>query len=100
MRIGKVIGSVTLNCIHPSLIGVQWKLVVPQMLDDLTDDAEQTPSGGAEELVVYDELGVGLGETIAISEGREAAMPFHPGVKPIDAYAAAILDNVTIRVKR
>ena len=46
-----------------------------------------------EEIVVFDELGAGLGSRIAISEGREAAMPFHPEVKPIDAYNAAILDS-------
>ena len=44
----------------------------------------------------YDELGAGIGSRIAISEGREAAMPFHPEVKPIDAYNAAILDTVRI----
>ena len=29
-----------------------------------------------------------------MSEGREAAMPFYPEVKPIDAYNAAILDTL------
>jgi len=29
-----------------------------------------------------------------ISEGTEAAQPFYPNLKPIDAYAAAILDTV------
>ena len=47
-----------------------------------------------EEIAVFDELGAGLGSRIAISEGREAAMPFHPEVKPIDAYNAAILDRL------
>ena len=101
MRIGRVVGSVTLNRIHPSLVGVQWKLAVPLMLDELNAEAKNSEAspGGSEELVVYDELGVGLGETIAISEGREAAMPFYPDVKPVDAYAAAILDNITVTKK-
>jgi ethanolamine utilization protein EutN len=100
MRIGRVVGSVTLNRIHPSLVGVQWKLAVPLMLDELNADADSEAAPGvSEELVVYDELGVGLGETIAISEGREAAMPFYPEVKPVDAYAAAILDNITVTKK-
>ena len=41
---------------------------------------------------MLDELGAGIGSSIAISEGREAAMPFYPEVKPVDAYNAAILD--------
>ena len=47
-----------------------------------------------EEIAVFDELGAGVGSRIAISEGREAAMPFYPEVKPIDAYNAAILDTL------
>ena len=31
---------------------------------------------------MFDELGAGVGSRIAISEGREAAMPFHPEIKP------------------
>ena len=46
--------------------------------------------------ILYDELGAGVGSRIAISEGREAAQPFYPDVKPIDAYDAAILDNVSV----
>jgi ethanolamine utilization protein EutN len=39
-------------------------------------------------------LGAGVGNRIAFSEGREAAQPFHPDMKPIDAYNAAILDTI------
>ncbi len=45
-----------------------------------------------ESLVVFDELGAAVGQLIAVSEGREAANPFHPDRVPIDAYCAAILD--------
>ena len=30
------------------------------------------------------------------AEGPEAARPFHPEIKPLDAYAAAILDTIDI----
>jgi ethanolamine utilization protein EutN len=93
MRIGEVIGTVTLNRCHPSLTGARLKLVIPLSLDDLTGQGDRS----AEELVAYDDLGAGIGSCIAISEGREAAMPFHPDVKPIDAYNAAILDQVDLR---
>ncbi len=53
------------------------------------------PTPAAEALVVYDELGAGVGSRIAVSEGGEAAQPFQPDMKPIDAYNAAILDTST-----
>ena len=92
MRIADVIGTVTLNRRHPSLTGGRLKLVVPLGLADLVGQRGEP----AEEIVVYDELGAGVGSRIAVSEGREAAMPFYPDVKPIDAYNAAILDHVNI----
>lgn len=93
MRIASVIGSLTLNRVHPSLRGTQWKIVVPMSLGDL-DRKEPNPE--VEELVVYDQLGAGIGEWIALSEGAEAAMPFYPKPIPIDAYNAAILDTVEL----
>jgi ethanolamine utilization protein EutN len=94
MRIGKVIGNVTLSRAHDSVTGTQWKVVVPLEPDDLAEDREPT----SEELVVYDPLSAAVGEWIAFSEGAEAAMPFYPNVKPIDAYAAAIIDELTVEV--
>jgi len=93
MRIGEVIGTVTLNRRHPALAGARFKIAIPLSGSDLSGE------GGppAEELVVYDELGAGVGHRIAITEGREAAQPFYPEVKPIDAYCSAILDDVTLR---
>ncbi|REK11149.1 MAG: carbon dioxide concentrating mechanism protein CcmL [Planctomycetota bacterium] len=95
MRIGEVIGSVTLNRVHPSLAAATFRLAIPLTLAELADDAP--PQGDT--LVVYDELGAGNGSRIAISEGGEAAQPFFPDVKPVDAYNAALLDLVQIRIK-
>jgi microcompartment protein CcmK/EutM len=95
MRIGEVIGTVTLNRWHPSLTGARFKLVVPLSLANLTGESNQR----AEELTVYDDIGAGIGNLVAFSEGREAAQPFHPEVKPVDAYNAAILDTVNITIK-
>ncbi len=92
MRIAKVVGTVTLNSQHPSLWGARFKVVVPLTLDDLTGREDES----SEELTAYDEIGADVGCLVAISEGREAAMPFHPDVKPLDAYIAAILDSVRI----
>jgi ethanolamine utilization protein EutN len=48
----------------------------------------------ADTLVVWDELGGGHGSRIAMSEGPEASRPFIPEIKPVDAYNAAILDEL------
>lgn len=93
MRIGKVIGKLTLSRVHPSLRAGSYRLVVPLSLANLTGAAPAT----AEELIVYDELGAGESEVIAISEGGEAAQPFYPELKPVDAYNAAILDQVDVK---
>ena len=96
MRIGEVIGTVTLNQAHPSLAAGVFRLVVPltaEHLGGLRPDA-------LEPLVVYDELGAGQGSVIAFSEGGEAAQPFFPDDKPIDAYNAAILDVVDVRGRK
>jgi ethanolamine utilization protein EutN len=90
MRIGDVIGTVTLNRAHPSMTGARFKLVTPLSWDNLAGRWEER----LEEIAVFDELGAGVGSRIAISEGREAAMPFHPEIKPVDAYCAAILDTL------
>jgi microcompartment protein CcmK/EutM len=92
MRMGEVIGTVTLNRAHPSLDAASYRLAIPLTLDDLAGKTH--PSGEA--LVVYDVLGAGIGSRIAISEGGEAAQPFYPEVKPIDAYNAAILDSIQL----
>jgi ethanolamine utilization protein EutN len=72
------------------MVGASFKVVTPLGWDDLAGRAGEP----LEEIVVLDELGAGLGSRIAMSEGREAAMPFHPEVKPVDAYNAAILDSL------
>ena len=94
MRIADVIGTVTLNRAHPSVAGATWKLVVPLSWDNLLGKSDEP----VEEVVVFDELGAGLGSRIALSEGREAAMPFFPAVKPLDAYNAAILDSFQVGI--
>jgi ethanolamine utilization protein EutN len=90
MRIADVVGTVTLNIVHPTLLGARFKLVTPLGWDDLAG----RPGTPLEEIVVLDQLGAGVGSRVALSEGREAAMPFHPDAKPVDAYNAAILDCI------
>ena len=95
MRVAEIIGTVTLNRCHPSFQGARLRLAVPLSLENLKGDAPL----GEECIVVYDQLGAGIGSRIAMSDGVEAAMPFRPEIKPVDAYNSAILDEVHIRKK-
>ena len=52
--------------------------------------------GPAEPLVAWDDLGAGDGQLVAFSEGGEAAQPFRPNDKPVDAYIAAIIDRLDL----
>ena len=95
MRIAKVIGTVTLTRSLPSFEGARLRLVVPLSLSDLARGGEPQ----ADTLVVWDELGAGLDSRIAVSEGPEASRPFHPEIKPVDAYDAAILDELNLALE-
>lgn len=92
MRIGEIVGTVTLSRAHRSLDGATFRVAVPLTLDNLSGRGDAL----AEPLVLFDELGAGLGSRVAFSEGGEAAQPFQPELKPIDAYNAAILDSIHI----
>lgn len=90
MRIAEVVGTVTLAHAHPAMQGASLRLVVPLSSAELRSGEP----GRTESLVAWDPHGAGLGARVALSEGSEAAQPFQPEPKPVDAYCAAILDNV------
>jgi microcompartment protein CcmK/EutM len=90
MRIGKVIGNVTLNNQHETFNGSSLKLVIPFTYAELC--AKRDPQGDS--LVLWDDLNASVGSIVCFSEGGEAVQPFKPHVKPVDAYLAAILDDL------
>jgi ethanolamine utilization protein EutN len=94
MRMGTVIGRVTLSKTVPSLIGGRWLVVSPFTREHFQRGTE-TPPGMSKDpsLVVYDDLGGGVGQTIGFTEGREAAQPFDQPT-PIDAINAALVDEI------
>ena len=95
MRIAEVIGTVTLSRVHPALAAARWVVGVPFSLKALR---QGVPDG--EDLVIYDDLGAGAGSRVGFSESGEAAAPFHPEKRPVDAYCACILDTVDVREGR
>lgn len=92
MRIAEVIGTVTLSRCHTTFIGGTLKLVTPLTLAELNAGSH----GKADTIVAWDDQGAGIGDKIALSEGGEAAQPFRPNDKPVDAYSAAILDQIQL----
>ncbi|MCC6422466.1 MAG: carbon dioxide concentrating mechanism protein CcmL [Phycisphaerales bacterium] len=95
MRIGKVVGRVTLTSAYETLAGGRFLIVDVQ--DRFSLAGQKRKSG--ESLVVYDNLGAGNGDLIAFSESREACMPFYPEKRvPLDAYNAAILDHASVEI--
>jgi microcompartment protein CcmK/EutM len=95
MRLGAVIGRVTLGKTVPGIEGARWLIVSPFTREHYQHGRE-TPAGLSSDpsLVVYDDLGGGVGQTIGFIEGREASEPFDQPT-PIDAINAALVDEVS-----
>ena len=91
MRIGEVIGKVTLSVCDPKFVGGRFMIVRPNDAQSLREGRR----GPGEVVVVYDELGADVGQQVSFSEGREGAMPFYPERVAVDAYLACLLDEVT-----
>ena len=91
MQLYKVIGNVTLSRAHPSFRGSSLKATLPygdELLGRKVTDSDLT--------IVWDDLGAAEGSIIAVSDGAEAAQAFKPAQKPVDAYNAAILDEINL----
>ncbi|GDX10167.1 hypothetical protein LBMAG57_19390 [Verrucomicrobiota bacterium] len=88
MRMGTVIGRVTLSVRSPKYVGERLLLTLPWKTDTFGGVEKHDPA-----IVVYDQFGAGVGQQIAISEGREAACPFEKPT-PVDAYCAALVDEI------
>ena len=93
MRVGRVVGRVTLNRAYKTLAGGRFVIVEVQDRFALAGQPRRTN----ESLVCYDNLGAHAGDLIAFTESREACMPFYPErIVPLDAYNAAILDAAVV----
>ena len=92
MKIYKVIGNVTLSRCHPSFDGATLIAAETEGQSTLGVDAPKNP----DLLIVWDQRGAAAGCRVAVSDSAEAAQPFRPELKPVDAYCSAILDKVHI----
>ena len=77
MRIGHVIGRVTLNQQDPGLRGGRFLLVNPIDTAQLNSAcAKAPPLSSQPSIVVYDNIGAGPGDIIGFVEGGEATAAF------------------------
>ncbi len=92
MRLGHVIGKVTLSVQDPAYKGGRFLLVQPFAREQFAG-APMTPLAKGLSLVVYDNLGADLGHAIGFTEGAEATAPFE-NPTPVDAFNAAIIEEI------
>lgn len=98
MRVGQVIGRVTLSQQDPAYKGGRFLLTQPLSRPQLAGKEEMLPLSVANSLVVYDNLGAGVGDVISFSEGAEATAPFESPI-PIDAFNCALIDRIHFQSK-
>jgi microcompartment protein CcmK/EutM len=91
MRIGTVIGRVTLSVRRKEIFGERLMLVLPWRRETLSGAEKFDPA-----IVVFDQLGANAGQNIVISEGGEASRPF-PNPTPVDAYCSALVDEISYK---
>lgn len=92
MRLGHVIGRVTLSRQDPAFTGARF-LVVQPLSREQFQGAPLVPLAKGNSVVVYDNLGAGVGHIIGFTEGAEATAPFKDPT-PVDAFSAAIVDAI------
>jgi microcompartment protein CcmK/EutM len=92
MRLGQVIGRVTLSRQDPAYLGGRFLVVQPLSREQFAG-APLQPLAKIPSLVVYDNLGAGVGHIIGFTEGAEATAPFEKPT-PVDAINAGIVDTI------
>jgi len=94
MRIGIVRGCVVLSRSVEVLKGTRFLVVEPVTAENLEVGNHE---GGGKALIVADHLAPAPGQSIAFTEGREAANPYWPTSAPVDAVSALIVESVDFR---
>ena len=92
MRLGQVIGRITLSENESSYKSGRFLMVLPLSRKQI-GGAPLKPLPKGNSLIVYDNLGAGLGDIISYVEGREASISF-PDPTPVDAFNCAIIDEM------
>jgi microcompartment protein CcmK/EutM len=92
MRLGTVIGRITLSQKEPIYEGASLLIVQPLSRAQFAG-APTVPLAKGSSVIVFDQLGAGQGSIIGFTEGAEATQPF-TGAAPVDAYNACIVERI------
>jgi len=94
LKLGTVIGRVTLSKSVDLLKGGRFLVVSPLNREQFAKGINAKLGMGTDpSLVVYDDIGGGVGDVIGYEEGAEAAQPFEVS-PPIDAINCALVDEM------
>ena len=94
MKLGTVIGRVTLSQAVKALEGGRFLIVSPFSRQQFAAGLDAPASMGTDpSLVAYDAIGGAPGHVIGYVEGREAAQPFVEPT-PVDAINVALVDDM------
>ncbi|HEX3625820.1 MAG TPA: EutN/CcmL family microcompartment protein [Verrucomicrobiae bacterium] len=94
MKLGTVIGRVTLSRSVDSLKGGRFLVVSPFGREQFAAGIHAPASMSKDHsLVVYDDLGADVRQVIGYEEGREAAQPFTEPT-PVDAINTILVDEI------
>ena len=92
MRLGTVIGRVTLHQQEPVYTGGHLLIVQPFSPAQFAGAAAMPLAPGSS-VVGFDPLGADDGSIVGFTEGAEASQPFD-GPAPVDAYVACIVNRI------
>lgn len=92
MRIGHVIGRVTLSQKDPAYKGGRFYLVMPADRAQL-ERGTMEPLARGDSVVMFDDMGAAPGDLVAFSEGGEACQAFGCDTA-VDAYNCMILEKL------
>jgi microcompartment protein CcmK/EutM len=97
LKLGTVIGRVTLSKAVDSLEGGTFLLVSPFSRAQFAAGLNAPTAMGTEpSLVIYDNLGADVKQVVGYEEGREAAQPFERPT-PVDAINTVLVDEMFYR---
>lgn len=97
MKLGTVIGRVTLSKTVKSLEGGRFLVVSPFGRQQFAAGQDAPISLGSDPSpVIYDAIGGAQGHVVGYVEGREAAQPFEQPT-PVDAINVALVDEIFYR---
>jgi microcompartment protein CcmK/EutM len=92
MNCAKVLGKTYSKFFHPSLTGVDIKII--QVINPENNQAIGKPFFAA------DPLGVAIGELVAYEESFQATWAFEDHMIPVDRCITAIIDSLDIEIAK